>query len=559
MLKRKLGISLFTLKRESNLSKARLPFLILVFITLVLCLFRPIYTDETAFRIYNSRALSDGQEHVPNLYAPHCPSSENVEVPYILRPARLISSSAFTNLNSPLLHRSLGLAAFIGVLGLLFLIGRRLRSYMSGLAEDELYLPLLAPFLVGVAPFLFVTSRPEPFILLILYSLLLLVVTFSNRTLSRKEIGFIFFFFIAISTFLFPLHPKTLLFLPFLMAAAVVVLGLKKPLISLVTSTTIVYVGAMAFKLHNARLKCPENREAYDALTNILQLTPEKLLSVPSESLGVVLNNFLSFKRYFMHILYTEAYQSNWLIRITHPTLDSTFNRLTLFLIILFFLGATFLLFKIIQKKLFKDGFFWLFITLIAALLGMCAIQKIKTFYETALFLGLIPALYFLPLFALKNSSVPLFMRKVLKAVNFLIILNLIYLAFNSIGSWEKPYGAGFPTVGKESTQITMTLQSMKNQCFNEEKYPSGSVFMDTFSYYAVVDEIYPRMLNFITPIENNRKSIFNKKDLMPLPQMQIYIGECQWLDWVEDAPPVILKQNVGPYSFCCASRKSHP
>jgi len=128
-----------------------------------LALFVPVYTDEIAWKIIQSRVIEDGGKSLALTLEPSC-GPYAFAVPTIIYPFRWIDSLVFAHLTSPLALRLYGFAMAILWLGLVGLFTWDI--VRPRLNAGFVTAGVLAFATIGVMPFLLVISRPEQVLLI---------------------------------------------------------------------------------------------------------------------------------------------------------------------------------------------------------------------------------------------------------------------------------------------------------------------------------------------------------------------------------------------------------
>ena len=130
-----------------------------------LACFVPIYTDEIAWKIIQSRVTQDGGMSPPLSLEPSC-GPYSFAVPMLLYPFRWADSLVFGAMTSPLALRLLGFGTALAWLVLAGALATNIGR--PRLSRGVVAAGLLALATIGVMPFLLVISRPEQVLLIAL-------------------------------------------------------------------------------------------------------------------------------------------------------------------------------------------------------------------------------------------------------------------------------------------------------------------------------------------------------------------------------------------------------
>lgn len=182
-------------------------------VTFALSLLVPILNDEVGWKIITTRFLHDGGRMI-SLF-PRCGANFVAEPPWFMVPMRLIEAGVYAQL-SLLQIRVMGVLSFALWLGLtLALLARIVGPVLPGLRLPAVLLGLVS---LGALPFLLVINRPEQPLLLGLSLLLLVPLTLpAVRPRWTDAAGAAGVLVVAMG--LFASHPKSLLFLPLMLAS----------------------------------------------------------------------------------------------------------------------------------------------------------------------------------------------------------------------------------------------------------------------------------------------------------------------------------------------------
>ncbi len=525
-------------------------------LVITMSVFTNIYADEPAFRVYNSRQIVDGGDIVGNLYGYNCPSAEQTELPSLLMPARLISSTFWTTLSGSRAHRIIGVGTYSFLLLLIFLLSMNVSKIRETRFEPLLYLSIL-PIVLGANPFNLVSTRPEIFILINLFIFIFLITLNLNTSIKKNLAAALI---LLLSHFFFLLHPKTLLFLPFLIFLIMFVLkGCKKYLVT----AALIYLGTLSifsYKLHTGRLVCSENQLALDIMHSI-NLTPRLLFSEPSSFIVSGVKN-LNIAKYFRHLVFSDSYQSDWLILYQNKFLYCLGWGINVFICLSLF-GLVVLTLKIftetIKKKKVTLHNKALVSSLFVGIFGMCFLQKAKFFYETPLFFSLTLALLLLCLITDQRSDQLKVLERfkwIMPVVRGTAFISLLFLGLNTFNRAvlnDEELGIGMPTFTQSYSSMDEGFKKIANSCQLDKTYPSGTVYVDTLGFYYAYNQPNLRIINFANALQEMDRIREKNETLFSAPAISLFLGECKWLEKLENRMNVLDTFNIKDRRFCCA------
>jgi len=184
-------------------------------LTLYLCAYVPIFTDEINIKVISARYFLDSG--IAMTLHPTCVPEFTEKVPLLFAPFRMIESLLYQDLSNPLKLR------WMGIFQYLLLIALSARIFSGAVASPLLW--SIAIFTFGQLPFTMVLNRPEiPMALLIVILLILAASAERNRgapgEVSRppEVLGPLIVLFI--SAWLLSFHPKALFLSPLLFAVS---------------------------------------------------------------------------------------------------------------------------------------------------------------------------------------------------------------------------------------------------------------------------------------------------------------------------------------------------
>jgi hypothetical protein len=128
-----------------------------------LACFVPIYTDEIAWKIIQSRVTEDGGQSLALTLEPSC-GPYSFAVPMLLYPFRWVDSLVFRGMTGPLALRLLGFGTALLWLALAGAFATDVAR--TRLSRGVVAAGLIALVTIGVMPFLLVISRPEQVLLI---------------------------------------------------------------------------------------------------------------------------------------------------------------------------------------------------------------------------------------------------------------------------------------------------------------------------------------------------------------------------------------------------------
>lgn len=261
-----------TVSRELRLST------VVMFVSILgLSIFMPVFTDEITWKFLNTRTFLDGFVNI-TLF-PQCGEPFTTQTPWFMLPVRLIDAWVYSNISTPLQIRILGVITCIVWLGtLLLMLPRSLAIPLRGL---PLVSTISAFLSLGVLPFMIVVNRPEQVILLFLTIVFLSPFVFSSLEAKASIAGLMVATLLAIIV-LFSYHPKTLLFLPVMIANGYFLF--KRPVIRVAYFAALAYFTAYTYFYWIQRNTCPDDIQYQSAMQTML-LPLSEILSNPIQSL----------------------------------------------------------------------------------------------------------------------------------------------------------------------------------------------------------------------------------------------------------------------------------
>lgn len=149
---------------EYNIEKyLSLLVVLLSIVTLFICFFFPVYTDEILWKVTQGRYWPDGNQELSLTLFPSC-GAYAYHVPMAVLPFRMLTALLYNSFSNPLSIRLFGIS-----LGLIWLFMTWLlfcNVMANKIKKTTIALCLIAFITLGVMPFLLILSRPEQLLLL---------------------------------------------------------------------------------------------------------------------------------------------------------------------------------------------------------------------------------------------------------------------------------------------------------------------------------------------------------------------------------------------------------
>ena len=284
-------------------------------------LFLPVYTDEVGWRFQLDRYVQDGG--VDRFLAEHCGANTLARPPWFMLPVRLYGSLLTTMLADPAWVRLIGVTGALCVVGLLWLLVRRLHHDHDDDPDARVLgaLMLFGLLGMGVLPLLLVWSRPEQPVLL--YLLLALVVATAPRRAPDREPWGVLAALVALSLLAFSTHLKALAYTPFLLLLVWrSAPGHATKAARAIATIAIAGMAIVAAGYWRDRFACPADPilSAELRMQNIASgLTPFRWSALPWAA-GWLLTD-LDPRQYLQLIHPAPGYMSDWLPRQPLPKL----------------------------------------------------------------------------------------------------------------------------------------------------------------------------------------------------------------------------------------------
>ncbi|WP_347903244.1 hypothetical protein [Pseudomonas purpurea] len=291
----------------------------LVVISLFLCLlvsgiFVPIYSDEVVSKWSASRFFLEGHNLV-SLY-PQCTTMSDRAVSPIFYPAALLISTVYANL-SPLGIRVSGIVLALTWFALLaFWCFKQTGDKTTAIQRLAGLIGLSA---LGIMPYLWILSRSEQFLTLPLLIFCVTALYFKEIKSAGLQCAGALLLIVTLSCF-FYMHPKSLFFLPFLLAALWLATASYHKLVRLALLSYAVILFAQVLHESNAIAACTD-APAIQSILAANTLLPKMLFSAPTEFIDAAYQNLINFpERLLRHLTFNATSQSGWLPPIEEST-----------------------------------------------------------------------------------------------------------------------------------------------------------------------------------------------------------------------------------------------
>ena len=396
----------------------------------------PIYTDELTFKIIHARIFLDQGKAIS--LCPQCNQDFTTTWPFYFAPIRWIDALFYADLGHPLKLRIIGIAIFLLILFVEFLAVRPLFP-PSPTRNVKSLAVILSIGSFGVYPLLMVMNRPEQ-ILTLCCHLLLFLPLFINvrrfRILTMIIIG-------MTNLVLLAYHPKTLLFLPFLLIIWWNIdLSRLQKLVGVTTTLTLA-LGAHYF--YHKFFACPNDPYLARLLASFA-LTPGAFFAHPLRFLEIGWSNLSASNQYIENVLLKHVYMSDWLPRDPerHGVLSSFVNFSTKLLwvgqIQFVFISAVRQGLKL-RSNLSQLRSVALYLSLACSLVLLFFFQIHKNSYESILVL---PVIFSLSVYAVSFYPSYLIAKYHKKVLSVLIMIGILSQAVTisifypyALGSWR--------------------------------------------------------------------------------------------------------------------------
>lgn len=361
----------------------QIPFLFLILFCLALLsgIFLPIYSDEAVTKWGAARFFEESGKALS--YYPQCSDTLDLNLPWIFYPANFFYSLIYGKLYPLGLRISGIIFSFFWFLGIGYWCFKREKSVLPA---TYLFTAIISVgFALGVMPYLFVLARPEQMLTLTLLLCFLYCIFWRNRlSVSRHYLaGFIYL--VLMSCFFFT-HPKTLFFLPFMIAVAYLISDRTHPVWRVLLILAPFIFAYYAYHRASLLAHCT-GTPLLNKMIASNSLYPGLLFDSPLEFLKQGFTNLIEAPRKIInHIVFQSSYQSVWIPSTIIPALGIKFFnlgiKLSLYILIIgTHLAAIFLFIYQMIKRVLQPSI------LLAGLLAMGTFFNFF-FYKTWHFYG---------------------------------------------------------------------------------------------------------------------------------------------------------------------------
>lgn len=491
----------------------RIPTLLIscyLFLFVFLCFllsYRPVYYDEIAYRITNSRIFFDGFFKI-SYYFPVCKAIEQMDAPLLWIPGRIIDGILFYLGKTPWSFRFIGTLMYITWLAGTANIASKILDHKK--SKYYFAVIMIAFSTVGVLPAMMVWTRPENELLIALSFFLFFPLYTSRieRPSFRKAV-FEFILFLLMASWCLPLHSKSVLFIPLMCLSFCYSFHPWRVTrsISLLGGLYLASLSFASYKAHTYRNSyCPESNGGLNKIFSSLNLMPEILFQDPKSFFEGVYVNLSNTKCYFERIFFLDSYPVHWLPPGTMSGVSA--DLLNNLIRLAIFLAAILIPMEFIaacsnfsKKPSFQSSQKILLpLSFIVSLFILNALQITKHMYESIIFIGSIP-LTLVYLFSTNSGSTPL------KTIRFLMMISIVGISILSqihlckglytLYSDKSFAGAGYPAARSASyEEDSRNLESLAKQC-NLDPRKSHHVGGDLPAYFFFLESERPFLLNF--------------------------------------------------------------
>lgn len=526
----------------------RVFFLLLIMITLNSVLL-PGYPDEFAYL----RLHQFDWQNLPTLSSnfPNCTSAQNIPVPLLLWPGKYAISSVFSIADSIVTMRAIGLLFLVL---LFFLMGRLIRTLpLTSNQFASLHITCLGIISLGVMPFINSLIRPEILMVNIIVSLLLL--TLDDYFKTKFALKFSLFVFLV--GLLFILHPKALIFLPFLIVCALLLFRNSKKYLLPSSLVFIFFIAFQAYNLHTSLLSCKE----YSSNSTILwnqYLDPFLLFRDPVQFFKQAILNFLSFDSYIRSVSFQKTHLIGWLPNLPVTFFYTTTSKLVNVLVIgvlssLLISTLALLIFKVYKslyplKRMSPTS--WLSLSLGFSLIVLVGLQTSKHFYETAL---LFPCLLLMFILLISESK---FFQTILTKLMFLTavtsILSMTFLLLSYGPNRIKGHaGPNTPLTVQRDPIINTSINEAMLACGITNDVKTTRVVVDDLTFLSVRKTKEPLFITYLIWMNSISSEATNKTllDLIIASRANAILVKC-------DLMPELLQSDQKKFeSICCIAK----
>ncbi|WP_247256689.1 hypothetical protein [Pseudomonas moorei] len=527
----------------------------LFFCALLSGIFIPIYSDEIVSKWSISRFFLEDQKLVS--FFPQCSTMSDRPVAIVFYPAAILFSAIYAHLD-PLGIRISGIIlTFIWFAALGFWTFKQTNDKISSIK-------LLAGFIsfsaLGILPYLLVLSRSEQFMTLPILALCLTAIFFKNKKNLRTQCFGALLVSIILSCF-FYVHPKSLFFLPFLLAALWLTTETYHKLIRL---ALFAYTFTLFFQvLHesNAIAAC-QDAPMMQAMLAANTLLPGMLLTAPADFFQAALLNILNFpERMISHLTFNPLSQSGWLPPMEESSWLLLFLNTTIKFLLYSFIISTHIISLIIfvartlMRKLSAPVV--LAATLSAADLVNALFFNIQNFYSGAQFLPISIILAALLLQSMAIAKPGRYLKIGYSLILIICVVSMLTLLTKTLPDLIKNSSSATATLPGQplsipvfNTQIHLkSIEALSQACKLPVK-DTHSMVVDHMTYFAFVQAkkpihtLYVSEFGFGGDLTNGRLLPFLKGIKSPG-----IISRCEWIPTEFRA-----KQKSDNMGYCCVN-----
>ena len=249
--------------------------LVLLGLALALGFYVPLYMDEVATKMVGARLFEEHGSIVTLL--PQCTSSWVHEVPTTLYPGAALFTLFFGHLGLVGVKLSGILLALLSLSGVAWLASRRVAQTAERLARVA---GLCAISALGVLPFVVIFSRNEQVMMLCLVGYCALPILARKVGSGRPALALLAALFLVGSSVFFFSHPKTVFFLPLVLASAVLSAPWRSSRLGAVLVPLVLLTAFQSHRFFSAMVRCDE-APAVTQMFGDLALNPASLRTHP--------------------------------------------------------------------------------------------------------------------------------------------------------------------------------------------------------------------------------------------------------------------------------------
>lgn len=268
-------------------------------VTLIICFFSPVYTDEVLWKAIQGRYWQDGNQALSLTLFPSC-GPYSYHVPTVILPFRIFTSWLY-NFSSPLFIRLFGVSLALLWLFITWVLFCNIT--INKIKKSTIALCLIAFATLGVLPFLLTLSRPEQLLLLCM-TIFFVPLLKENSTQIPTTLK-TFFYAISIiflAAFMLTIHPKAIFALPLIFLF--IYRFIKHKWFSIASMIAVTSFGAISFHDWSLRWTCGGDPVFATALRG---------LNLGSNT------NLSELKIYFSEFIKHISYANSWYIIFATP------------------------------------------------------------------------------------------------------------------------------------------------------------------------------------------------------------------------------------------------